>query len=497
METSKIISESINLSSYSKVNAELKSLLSQLEYFSIEKLLSEDFERSNEILRKIANIMREEFHIYNLEDKFINEKIRNIASIISTITPYLINAIKSNDLKSLIIFLLVQRYEIKVDYLLKNEKILEKDCLPILNNLCRKFQNMGYDINVPDKSSYSDKKTMELLKDAFTNNDISQFYSELDSIERGCGIHQHSIENLLIFMKDCNFSFFLKNLSNMNNIFLIILTLQTLDENELFEVASNDFKNIWLNIELIRQILKKEKEKVNEESCCTIRKTLKNVYHEDYDFFKNGVKYFINKPPFNRSKLFNASLGGLLSSFHNSTIEEIFNECFEINEYEFHLESRTALLAMFRDTADEDKLKFFVCTVFERWDEFFKKLFESEEFFLFNLMRTDFANFIIYYYIMLTDEEIISQLYALFESIKYIDSEWFESSPKQITKLFLYYSKIFLLSYAYYNKEINNSKIRDFFSDFKKDEITLHRLNRHNGGFEKSFKDIGEKLGVN
>lgn len=497
METSRIISEAIKNNDSSKVNIELKRLLLELESVPVETLTSYEFWKSDDkLFDEIAKIICDEFYILNLKDKSENEKIHRISSVISTITPYLTKAIENNDLKSLIIFLLVKRNEINVIELLENEKISEKDCYPILNKLADTFQTFKYEIFAPCDASYSDKKIFELIEDAFNNDNIDQFYSEFRSIEDGAGLDYYLIEKILEFIKSCDFSIFLKILSNTEGIFSIILFLQNLDEYDLIKVTNGDLRNKWLNIELTRQILKKEKENFTEESYIAIKNVLGRIHEEDYEFFKKAVKYFNKSHPSNKSNLFNASLGSLLASVPNSEIEEIFNECFVIDRYDFHLHQRTLLLNRFIDNVNENKLKFFLSLVFEKWDEFLKLSFESEEFYLSGLMLTDFCNFIIYYYkTILKDEEIINQIYTLFKSMEYIDSEWFISLTNQITKLSLYYSKIFLLSYVYYEKELNNTEIKKLFLDFKENEIIIHNLSRMDEEkFEKSLKEIDSKL---
>ncbi|MCL2116508.1 MAG: hypothetical protein FWH29_09850 [Methanobrevibacter sp.] len=497
MEISKIISESIKLSNFSKEEDDLKKLLSKLEdSFSLKTLLSKDFWESDDVFGDVARIISEKFDILKSKDKSEDEKVHQISRIIATTTPYLNRAIKDNNLKLLIIFLLTKRREINVIELLKNEKVSKKDCLPIFDSLSNFFQkNLKVGIDVSINSSDSDKKTVELIKKAFTHDNINLFYTEFSSIERGVGYYNYSIDYLLSFMKNCNFDIFLNTLSKIDDIFLIYLFLQNLDENELIKVADSNLKNKWLNVELIRRILNIEKDRLPEESFNAIINSLERVHEKDYTFFKDLIKYF-NKTQFNKSNLFNRALGNFLASLPNPKIEEIFNECFEMSKSYLSINYKTTLLNQFGDNADEEKTKFFVSIVFKKYEEFLEMSMKSEDFYHNDLLITDFANFIIHYYdMMLTDKEIVNQLSTLFKSINYIDSEWFISLSQQITKLYFYYSKIYLLSHVYHGRKITSSKVRDSFSDFRNNEIIIHKLSSHNEEkFESSFKKISEKL---
>jgi hypothetical protein len=293
-------------------------------------------------------------------------------------------------------------------------------------------------------------------------------------VERsGRGFHfNFLLEHLFSLLYYINFPCFIKALSNLQNPTEFVFYLQGLKKAELIKISNVSLLlNKWLNFEIIRQILKNEsKDGFDELEKEAIKNVLDRIRINDFDFFKQTVIYF------NNSCLFNASLGGLLLSSNNSQIEELILECFSIDKYHSNLKARDSFNDSFVKSATDEQYHFLLTITFNKWKSYFNNILDSEDYYQNGLLITDFANFVVNYHSRLTDDSnLVSMMKSIMDKIKYIDSDWSTSNSQQITKFHLYHSELFLLTFSYRNKRLNDPIILASYTEIIINKIQLSR----------------------
>jgi hypothetical protein len=297
------------------------------------------------------------------------------------------------------------------------------------------------------------------------------------------------LEHLISFLYQLNYSSFLEHISKIDNLQEFIFYLQSFKIEQLIRLSNEpSLTNKWLNFELIRQITEKEqKDKFEENECIALKNILTKINISDFDFLKQTIQYF------RRSKLFNAALADLFILLSGSKTQDILSECFVIDQYTFNYESRKELFERFKNNASELQTKEFITIIYEKWQSYFNRLLNSEDFYLNDVLLTDFCDFIALYYISFaTEEDVITQMTAVLKDLIYIDSQWFASKSKQLTTFLLFYSKLYLLSFAYKEKHLNDTCIITLFSKMKSDNMLSCRY--LNDKIMKSLSIIEENL---
>jgi hypothetical protein len=196
-----------------------------------------------------------------------------------------------------------------------------------------------------------------------------------------------------------------------------------------------------------------------------IEYTMRSIYNEDFIFFKQTITYFLKYP------LYNAALGKVLVSFPDAVIGEIIADCFSIDQYHFHVDARDELWKNFSISATDEQKYFLLKMVYLKWKAFIQALNASDEFYLNNLLLTDFANMLANYYCLESPSDIINETQIFLKKIKYVDTEWAKSQLNQITNLYLNLSELYLLSFAYKNMKIMSADIKRLADALRTDEI--------------------------
>lgn len=466
------LTESLRLSHTSSLHVGLNNLLQKLEANKIEDFLNG--EKSEEI-RKIHH------ELYQVLSNVIHcnqNKAEEISQLIFTEKQYLISGISNGDVKSILVFLSVNCYlQIEIEKLLEEKDLAESIIKPLSENILKLLLNVKLETYALPNAPYHEKKVMQESKNGFAASDIKRTYQLIESIERGGrGFHfNFLLENLISFFSSISFPHFLKALSLIGSPQTFVFYLQSFKAEKLNQLANEpSLKNKWLNFELIRQIVKKNRDENFEKAgCISIRNSLTKIEAEDFEFFKQTIQFF------NSSIIFNASLGELTTSFSDEKIIKTV-DCFEIDKYSFNQVARNSFLESFTANCSDHKQEILLNRIFEKWSSFFNNLFSVESFYQNDLLITDFADFVLQYYtILVADEEILRQLAIVMSKIKYIDSEWSISESQHLTKFHLYHSQFYLLSYAYRNKKLNDAQILQTFSELRQNTIQIQRYFKH------------------
>ena len=353
------------------------------------------------------------------------------------------------------------------------------------------LQNINVEVQALPDVPYYEIEMMKKFQQGILDGNINNAYQFVEAIERGGrGFHfNFLLEHLVSFLYQLNYPHFLEHISKTDNLQKLIFHLQSFNIEQLICLSNEPLlTNKWLNFELIRQITEKEqKDKLEEIECVAVKNTLAKISISDFDFLKQTIQYF------RRSKLFNAALADLLISLSDSKVQDILSECFVIDQYTFNYESRKELLERFKNNASELQTNKILTFIYEKWQSYFNSLLNSEDFYLNDVLLTDFCDFIALYYISVaTEDDVIKQMIVIFKNLIWIDSQWFTLKSKQLTTFHLFYSKLYLLSFAYREKHLNDTCIVTLFSKMKSDNILLCRY--LNDKIMKSLSIIEENL---
>lgn len=467
-----ILTESLRLSHTSSLHAGLNSLLQKLEANKIDDFLNgEKSEEIRKIHHELYEVLVNAIH-YN------HDKAEEIAQLIFTQKQYLYKGISNGDVKSILIFLSVNSYlQIEIERMISENDLAEPITKPLSENILKLLQNVKIETHALPNAPYHEMKSIQESKDGFAANDIKRTYQLIESIERGGrGFHfNFLLENLISFFNKINFPYFIKAISAIGNPQTFVFYLQSFKLEKLNELANEaSLKNKWLNFELIRQIAEKNRDENFEKAdCVAIKNCLTKIEKEDFDFFKQTIQYF------NSSIIFNVSLGELVASFLDEKIIETV-DCFTIDKYSFHQKARNCFLESFTANCSDHAQETLLNRIYVRWNSFLNILFSDVDFYQNELLITDFADFVLQYYtILVTEEEILRQLNVYMGKIKYIDSDWSISESQHMTKFHLYHSKLYLLSYAYRNKKLNDAQTLQTFSELKQNIIQFQRYFKH------------------
>lgn len=474
MEISEVIlAQALKKSKSSSVNLELSIALMKLENKTLEDFLNgEKNQEMRTIDSEIRSIINTNVHHNRNED--VN-KIDIIAQIIFTIKEYLQKGISYGDARAVLIFLSVNCYlEMEIEKFFSKEELEESKTNPASEKIIKMLTSINFTTQILPDAPYHEKEMMNESISGFANNDIAKTYRMIESMERGGrGFHfNFLLENLLSFLYRINFTYFIKALSQLQNPTEFVFYMQGLKKEDLIKIANEpSLPNKWLNFEIIRQIVKKEsKSDLNEFEQAAVKTTLDRIRINNFDFFKQTIKYF------NRSKLFNASLGSLLVSLNNSQIEEVISDCFIIDKYTSNLNSIDSLREQFVKSSSDEQFDFLHALVFNKWKLYFDNILTTEDFYQNGLLITDFASFVVHYHTHLNDNNsLIAMMKNLMKKIEFIDSEWTSSSSQQITKFHLYHSELYLLTSAYRNKKLNEREILMSYDELINNHIHLSR----------------------
>lgn len=481
-----ILTQALAKNDSTSIHIELNNLLRKLESKTIEKILSaEEDEEIWSIDNKIRDIVTQTIH-FNQNSE--SDKIENVAQIIFSAKEYLRKGLSNGDVKSILIFLSVNCYlHIKIKSLLSTIELESSYTKAVSEKIIQVLKSIKLSPQALPNAPYWEKEIMSESQKGFSENDIAKTYRFIEAVEHGGrGFHfNFLLESLLSFLFHLNYTCFLNALSHLQHPTDFVFYFQSFQKEDLLKIANEaSLSNKWLNFELIRQIIEKEhKETIDELEIEAVKNVLDRIKLNDFNFLKQTAIYF------NRSRLFNAALGVFFASVNNTEMEEIISD-FSIDKYSVHIKTRDELLNHYAKPVSEEQLDLFLELIFNKWKHYFDNILTTEDFYQNSILLTDFANFVVHYHTRKTaDNYLVSSMNNLILKIKFIDSEWSTSSSQQLTKFHLYHSELYLLTYAYKYKKLNNSLMLTNYEGIINDKV---QRSRYLSGETQQLLEIGK-----
>lgn len=455
-----------------ELNKDLNYLFHELLKFSTEEWVYFEFPfntqslRIESILDKIDKIIYEN----NNSESINNEEFQLI--VYKTILPFFKYSMNYTDIGSFLIFYHINLHFLKLDIseLLKIHNLNEqfKD---FSNSLADFFKSLSIPIlDIKNNRSFEFySKIIETININETKSDISLLrlinmdettYFTINSKL----VLTNEIFSLILFFKNLDFDLFVKTMMESTNLFSSILFIKSCSIEELLMILQNNtINNEFIVFSSLKKSLDKEYDKMSENKNL-VKNILSHVYKQDNELFKKLIQIF------DRNVLFNESVGLLIKEDVEIDIEFIINQ-FEISYFSQENDYRRKLLENYN--RDEDRYFELLKICFVKHREHLDNLLNNDKRCIFlNYALTNLSNFILLYYLDCMDKtKLLAEINKTLKSIKYLNSEWFESITSYRNKFYVHYSNLLILSCAYHYNEMHDNETSELFEELVLDRI--------------------------
>lgn len=418
--------------------------------------------------------------LYNSDE---DNKIELLGSFLNECIKCLKEGIKSKNINFILIFFrLFQILPFYVSDLLNFNKITEEEYKCIEIEIFKFLQKFNFEIHTEKNIDFD-----EIINNGFNNESISSVKQIFPLINNNYQfISQFEfLEYLLFFLKESNIDLYFNIFLESNTLQKAFFCLKNLNKEDLILLSKKDkLNNKWLIFGVIDKIL----EHFNDEDdeIIILLGDLINKVKDDFNFFKQLILNYKN------DSLFNSSLGYLLPKLSPSEFNKTIEECFIMDKYNSSLKSKDNFLMKYKEFSEKEDYKKLLKLIFLKWDTFLEDCLNSDEYFI-DIILTDFANFILQYYCFCcSNEEIIKSMINCLKFINDIDSIWSSSFISLSNKFCICFSRLYILSYAYCFKELDDNKVNELFSEFFKNEILKNKFSIRNK--EDYFKKIQKNI---
>lgn len=128
---------------------------------------------------------------------------------------------------------------------------------------------------------------------------------------------------------------------------------------------------------------------------------------------------------------------------------------------------------------DKEKTSFNILLelTYEKWENYLTNLNKSNKILNLKDVLTNFSDFILHKYVKNTDEEIIHEMKKVFSNIKYLPSEWSYELINYKNRFYIYYSKLYILTFAYKYKKLDDDEIKILYEKILKNNSIQELFN--------------------
>lgn len=350
----------------------------------------------------------------------------------------------NSDVKSLLKFFSVNCY-LKIPI---NRFILDLDISrEHVNKLLLKAEEISNsfycNLNIPDDAPYYEKEYFKNYTEGLQEKNIQKVYALVTAVKRGNSfIGFFFLEQLLHFIYEIDIDLFCKCIDSKKEPYEIIVALQWIRKKQIITLQGKRFSNNWLLFELIHQIAD-SRDPAEGSEVDTICEFLNQIYSTSHDFYIQAIRYF------NRFENVNKAVGAHFATLTESEIDAVVNATVDIDRYSHFIDIKTALLDAFSAKASEGKIIHFLFAVYKKWEAYFSEIRLDAEFYAFDLVTTNYANYVFRYILTVyTEEEIINRTDVLVDRILNIDTQWFRDTSRRTTEFYLLLTELDVYSNA-------------------------------------------------
>ena len=189
--------------------------------------------------------------------------------------------------------------------------------------------------------------------------------------------------------------------------------------------------------------------------------------------------YQLNKTLFNGlmdifmyNEFFNEVMGATFCKLSKGDFN-ILIDSIPLNDNVEWIDVRTKML---NECSECENSEYIFELIYKKWDNYLLNSF-NEKNKAWNILCTDFCNFIIaYYFHKYDDDKLLDSMKELFVKLKNLDSEWSYNIIHHRNKFFVYYSKLFIFSVIYEFNKLNDDEIKVYYNEFYEEYVLFKKF---------------------
>ncbi len=225
----------------------------------------------------------------------------------------------------------------------------------------------------------------------------------------------------------------------------IYYLLQGLNIDEKLRVCLK-VSNLLTEIECIREIITPFSSELSQNQLDLLSECLIKLSNSYNDFWSKFLSYFNVYP--SRYPLLQKPLGKALASMSKQCLIEYVN-LMNIDQFQSNPWLINECLNSFINHSSEDRIKFLLNLIFQKWDDFMEIGLNSG-FKIFNIFFTGFFDCVVTYLSYeLKESQLIEVVEEVVKRLDSISSNWFDSKASQISYFHVLLSKLFTYSTAW------------------------------------------------
>lgn len=462
MEISRIIN---NLEDFNQVSSDndLDLIIEDLSKFSFEDFIYIEYVGNSEnldvreLLRKLIN---------KIDDAFKENSIEKKVAIIKSLVKIFQKGLNEINLSYFFIFLHANsRIDLPIGELVDKQD-LNKEFNEILIKLFEILNNIKIHVADEALSMYFDKLNAlnweETLITSLKEIDFEKYNPLIRNNKFILPIHFYQ---MIYVLKEYNLELFEKLLTS-DNVFSLVLIVKCMSFNQinLFFINHDEIKEKTLLCFLMKFLRASSNDIENYrdivvEMCIRLYQLNKTLFNGLMDIFMYN-------------EFFNEVMGAMFCKLSKGDFN-ILIDSIPLNDNVEWIDVRTKML---NECSECENSEYIFELIYKKWENYLLNSF-NEKNKAWNILCTDFCNFIIaYYFHKYDDDKLLDSMKELFVKLKNLDSEWSYNIIHHRNKFFVYYSKLFIFSVIYEFNKLNDDEIKVYYNEFYEEYVLFKKF---------------------
>jgi hypothetical protein len=317
-----------------------------------------------------------------------------------------------------------------------NNKLLELLTIILSSSNCISF-------TIDGNTRIYEKEFLTSYEEGLKEGNLNKIYQFIDALTRGISlVDKYFIEEAVSFLFWADLDRLIYIFNQKSDVVSIYYFLRSLSVDEKLCVCI-EVSNSLAKVECIREVITPSREELSQEQIDLLSKCLIKLSNNSDDFWSKFLSYFNVYP--SRYPLLQKPLGKALASMPDECLIEYVNSL-NIDQFISNPVHINECLNSFVNHSSEDKSRFILHLIFQKWNDFMNKGLNSG-FKIFNVFFTNFFNAVVIHVSYEIDEsqliEVVEQIVGKLNSV---NSCWFDSKGTQISYFHILLSKLFVYS---------------------------------------------------
>jgi hypothetical protein len=297
-----------------------------------------------------------------------------------------------------------------------------------------------------DDISIHEQEYFTSYQEGLQEGNLSKIYHFIDALSRGLALNgNYFIEEAVSFLFWADLDILINIFNSKSDLVPIYYLLQGLSIDEKLSVGLK-VSNPFAQIECIREIITSFRGELSQNQSDLLSECLIKLSNSHNDFWSKFLSYFNVYP--SRYALLQKSLGKALASMPDRCLVE-YVDSINIDQFQSNPGLINECLNSFINHSSEDRIKFILNLIFQKWDGFMEIGLNSG-FKIFNIFFTGFFDYVVIYLsYQLKESQLIEVIEQVVKQLNSINSKWFDSKNSQTSYFHILLSKLFLYSTAW------------------------------------------------